>query len=108
MKIKWLLLIGACIFSFAFQGCGNKECEEQFLGNLCYRNKSNVSKIDIYMDGEKLITLDTLQDYCIDDIRAGEHSYVLNYVQVNGGAGKIISRTIYIPPCESFAVEIFD
>lgn len=109
MKINGLFL-SCCLYLgiSLIQSCSPKKCQEDFLGTLCYESKSTESKIDVYMDGKKIVTLDTLEKYCIDEIRAGNHTYVRNFVRLAGGAGSLSAKTVFIPACEKITVEIYE
>lgn len=106
--MKKLFLATATVAAFAMTGCGEKDCEEHYYGELCFRSKTNLSRIDVYLDGTKLFVLDTLEERCIDTLIAGSHTYLINYVKIAGGAGGSSSKTIFLPQCEKVVVQIIE
>lgn len=104
--MKPLFLAAMAVFAFA--ACGEKDCETYQYGELCFRSKTNKSRVDVYLDGKKKFTLDTMEERCIDTITAGNYTYTLNYVKIAGGAGNVSEKTIFVPYCEKVVVQMIE
>jgi hypothetical protein len=83
----------------------DKKCEEAFVGDLCFENKTDSFNVEVYVNNQKRYTLAPGEERCEKNHPAGSHAYGLVYLRIGPGQGFIASRSVYVRPCERTLVE---
>ena len=85
--------------------CREKRCSADNSGELCFHNRTDSFRVEVYLRNSKIHTLEPNQRECSDDIPAEAYVYQLRYLPLAPGVGYIRTNTLNVYACDRTVVE---